>query len=130
MRHEPNRRIEPYRTEHPELGTSDYGANWGFFVIPKPGGVLRVISSGDTTDNPYAQGWEHVSVSLATRIPTWDEMCLVKELFWRDDETVLQFHPKKAEYVNFDPHVLHLWKRDGVDAELPPMQLIAPRATP
>lgn len=33
----------------------------------------------------WAGGWEHVSVSLRNRCPTWDEMCLVKDIFWRDD---------------------------------------------
>ena len=29
----------------------------------------------------WAGGWEHVSVSLRNRCPTWDEMCLVKDIF-------------------------------------------------
>ena len=55
-------------------------------------------------------GWEHVSVELyARRLPTWDEMCHIKDLFWNDDETVVQMHPDKAHYVNMT-EALHLWR--------------------
>lgn len=64
-------------------------------------------------------GWEHVSVSFEKRVPTWDEMCKIKELFWNDDETVVQFHPKKSEYVNIHPYCLHLWKPIDCEYKLP-----------
>lgn len=64
-------------------------------------------------------GWEHVSVSVVKRkgVPTWKEMCWVKELFWEDEEVVMQLHPPKSEYVNTDPYTLHLWK--PVEREIP-----------
>ena len=37
-------------------------------------------------------------------------MCHVKDLFWQDEEVVIQYHPRKSEYVNNHPFVLHLWK--------------------
>ena len=73
----------------------------------------------------WAGGWEHVSVSLRNRCPTWDEMCLVKDIFWRDDECVVQFHPPKNEYINVHPYCLHLWKKIGEKTDLPPKELIA-----
>lgn len=118
MRPEPNLRIEHLRRTHPSLGDSE--GNWGYFVV----GPLRIISSG-TPDPRDAHQWEHVSVSCADRCPTWDEMCQVKELFWHDDETVLQFHPRKADYVDQHPFTLHLWRQMGVNAVLPPRVLIA-----
>ena len=72
----------------------------------------------------WAGGWEHVSVSLRNRCPTWDEMCLVKDIFWRDDECVVQFHPPKSEYVNLHPYCLHLWKKIGEAVELPPKSFV------
>lgn len=55
-------------------------------------------------------GWEHVSISLrAKRLPTWDEMCLIKDIFWDDEEDVVQMHPKKSQYVNL-AEALHLWR--------------------
>jgi len=68
----------------------------------------------------WGGGWEHASASFKKRCPTWDEMCAVKEAFWRDDECVIQFHPPKSEYVNNYPFCLHLWKKIGNDFELPP----------
>ena len=37
-------------------------------------------------------------------------MCEYKDLFWKEDECVVQFHPPKSEYVNNLEHCLHLWK--------------------
>ena len=87
------------------------GAMYGAFFIRG----LRVISSGTTDER-----WEHVSVSHAFMTPTWAEMQFIKEIFWDDSETVVQFHPKKSEYVNTHPYCLHLWKIKGHDFELPP----------
>jgi len=70
------------------------------------------------------EGWEHVSVSLQTRCPTWREMCHVKNIFWNDDETVIQYHPAKQDYINNHPYCLHLWKPMGVDLPKPPKILI------
>lgn len=68
--------------------------------------------------------WEHVSVSYPRRCPTWDEMCKVKDLFFDKDETVVQFHPKKGEYVNLHPYCLHLWRKQGSEFELPAQRLV------
>ena len=72
----------------------------------------------------WGGGWEHVSVSLRNRCPTWDEMCLVKDIFWQDDECVVQFHPPKSEYVNLHLYCLHLWKKIGEKADLPPKEFV------
>ena len=69
-------------------------------------------------------GWEHVSVSYRRRTPSWEEMCRVKDMFWNEEETVVQFHPKRSEYVNIHPHCLHLWRRCGEDYELPPKDFV------
>lgn len=55
-------------------------------------------------------GWEHISISLDNRCPTWDEMCLMKSLFWDDEDCVVEYHPPKSSYVNNDPFTLHMWK--------------------
>ena len=55
-------------------------------------------------------GWEHVSIQLcAKRLPTWEEMCLIKDIFWEEEEMVVQIHPKHSEYVNIS-EALHLWR--------------------
>ena len=122
MRNESNLRIENYRKFHPTIGFSEPGANWGYFER----GPLRILSSGTCENNPESKGWEHVSVSCAERCPTWEEMSKVKEMFWSDTETVIQFHPRKEADVNFHPYCLHLWKMANTEFLLPPKELLVP----
>lgn len=68
--------------------------------------------------------WEHVSVSRfrSPGLPDWYEMKWIKELFWNDEETAVQFHPAASQYVNRN-ETLHLWR--SVDGhELPPRGLV------
>ena len=70
-------------------------------------------------------GWEHVSVSPGSAqrkcCPTWDEMCAIKDMFFSEDERVMQFHPPKSEYINNYPYCLHLWKPIDTEIPHPPM---------
>ena len=72
----------------------------------------------------WAGGWEHVSVSYSTRCPTWEEMCRVNDMFWNDDECVIQYHPPKSEYVNNHKYCLHLWRKCGENFETPPKNFV------
>jgi len=90
MRRTPIKKLDRFRKKHPTLGRSPKGADFGYFEI----GPVCVVSGGAGDD------WEHVSVSCEDRCPTWGEMAKVKSLFWSDNETVLQFHPRRAEYIN------------------------------
>ena len=58
----------------------------------------------------YAGGWEHVSIDGKKRLPDWNEMCELKDMFFSDDECCVQYHPPKSEYVNNIPYCLHIWK--------------------
>jgi hypothetical protein len=71
--------------------------------------------------------WEHVSVSLPDRCPTWEEMARVKALFWEAADCVVQFHPPESEYVNHHPFCLHLWRPIGEQIKTPPAILVGPR---
>jgi hypothetical protein len=99
--HVPNQ----YRVRKGRLASDNSIGNAGAFFIPtRPGeSPLRVIASD-------GEGWEHVSVSLPTRCPTWGEMCDVKDLFWDRDDCVVQYHPPESAYVNNHPFCLHLWR--------------------
>lgn len=124
MRNEPNLRIEQYRdNSHPQYA-SPAGKNYGAFAIPGKFGMLRVLSSGLCDENPYAFNWEHVSVSYADRTPTWEDMDKIKKMFWRDDETVVQFHPRESVKINNHPYCLHLWKMAATEFDLPPSILV------
>ena len=58
----------------------------------------------------YGGGWEHISIDGKKRMPEWEEMCFLKDMFFNDDECVVQYHPPKSEYVNNLKYCLHLWK--------------------
>lgn len=112
---------EKYRvTKGLMASDSSYGNN-GVFTIPHPkvsGYWINCICSD-------GEGWQHVSVSLSAdhrkveRCPTWEEMCFVKSLFWDDEESVMQLHPPKSQWVNNHAYCLHLWKPDVVEIPLP-----------
>lgn len=51
-------------------------------------------------------------------------MCKVKDLFWDEEDVVVQFHPRKSEYVDNHKYCLHLWRKAGVDIETPPLELV------
>ena len=54
-------------------------------------------------------------------------MCAVKELFFKDDEAVVQIHPPKDEYVNNMPNCLHLWRCYDKEMVLPPSFMVGMR---
>lgn len=74
-------------------------------------------------------GWDHISVAPYKRryVPTWEEMSKLKEMFFKDDEAVIQIHPPKAEYVNNMPNCLHLWRCSYKEMVLPPSILVGIR---
>ena len=65
---------------------------------------------GATVVWSYAGGWEHVSICPPNRTATWEEMCVLKDMFWEENEAVMQLHPPKESYVNNMKNCLHLWK--------------------
>lgn len=69
--------------------------------------------------------WDHVSVSLSDRCPTWAEMELVKRAFFHDDETAMQLHVKPDDHISLHPYCLHLWRPHGVAIPLPPKEYVA-----
>ena len=101
--------------------------NNGIFRVPFQSGYLNCVVSDGSRD-----GWEHVSVSYKhkyrgkwqSRIPKWEEMCFIKDMFWDEDEVVIQIHPAKSNYVNNHPHVLHLWKPLNESVPLPPLATV------
>lgn len=108
--------------------TADYGPNGAFF-IPGPDGrvVLKVIASEGDVAKPGFD-FEHVSVSCEARCPTWDEMEFIKQIFWRDDETVMQLHVPKSDHVNYHKFCLHLWKPLNAVIPRPDRLTVGPRA--
>lgn len=111
---------------HPQFKSEDSDGMNGFFVIPvaQDTWALTLASCGNEI-----VPWDHVSARIGVkkyhgkmveRCPSWDEMCLLKDIFWDDTECVMQLHPKAADYVNHHPFVLHLWKPHNLEIPMPP----------
>ena len=108
-RHRVTRDAGPYNS------TEAYGFN-GFFCLTLNGLPIKVIASDQG-------GWRHVSVSIhnSNSTPSWSVMCQVKDLFFEDEDCVMQLHPPKSKYVNQHPGCLHLWQpwKNGKAGEIP-----------
>lgn len=122
MRPKPDAFIEKHRiTSGPQASDASFGNNGAFVMrCPATGCELRIIVSD-------GMGWDHASVSLANRCPTWEEMSWVKQLFWSDEETVVQFHPAKCDYVNYHRFCLHLWRDQQNEMRSPATILVGPK---
>lgn len=111
--------LEQFRHREGRMG-SETGERQGVFYIQRVRTFFIFIASIGDAEIP----WEHVSLRAkdykGERCPTWEEMCWAKSLFWDDEETVVQYHPPKSDYVNNHPHVLHLWKPAAIELPRPP----------
>jgi hypothetical protein len=113
---------EACRIRTGSMASSRLFGNNGAFRVPyklNPVPFMVIVSDGI--------GWEHVSVSLPNRCPTWDEMCFIKSVFWDDTDCVVQYHPPASEYVNCHPFCLHLWRPVGMDFPMPPSIMVGPK---
>lgn len=112
--------LERFRVHFDGYEAGDHGN--GAFEVPSPIMSqirLRVIASdGD--------GWDHVSVSVEGRCPTWHEMEFIRRLFFQDQETVMQLHPPLADYINHHPYCLHLWRPHAAPLPRPPKWMVGP----
>jgi hypothetical protein len=111
-------KVELFRIRNTDYA-SNPGDDYGAFIITGPCGrdLMVIASPGDAHESIP---WEHVSVSLKNRPPNWEEMCYIKSLFWDDEETVMQLHPPKSQWINNHPNCLHLWRPIEIPIPLPP----------
>lgn len=111
--------LEPWR-----IGGEGRNGAWR---IDRRGSLPEIVPIGLLIIASDGGGWEHVSVSLPTRCPTWEEMCWVKDQFWRPTETVMQLHVPAEDHVSLHPWCLHLWRpRRGQAIPRPPREMVAP----
>jgi hypothetical protein len=91
----------------PKYSSDDSAGNNGCFLMLFEGYKIYCFASDK-------EGWEHVAVTVnRNRKPTWEVMSHVKDLFWDDNDCVVQYHPPKAGYVDSNPNTLHLWRHLG-----------------
>ena len=108
----------------------------GCFVVPfvaephvrvqEATGTAAVVQLNCIASNGH--GWDHVSVSVEDRCPTWAEMSHVYSLFALPNEAWMQLHVPSRDHVNFHPHCLHLWRPHRRGLQLPPSYMVGPKA--
>ena len=69
-------------------------------------GLSVILSAAVEQDG---RRWLHVSLARRTRLPSWDDVRQVKELFIGRDRPAVQVLPAASRYINIHPHCLHLW---------------------
>lgn len=91
----------------------------GIFIVSVCGKSFYVVAS-------TGGGWEHVSVSpvKGKNCPTWTQMCAIKDMFFEEEEVVIQYHPAKSQYVNICNNCLHLWRPVGIKLPVPPKSFV------
>ena len=67
-------------------------------------------------------------MSRSDRCPTWEEMSMVKSMFWNSEDRVVQFHPPESEHINNHANCLHLWRPVGVEIPAPPAWMVGVKA--
>lgn len=121
---------DKYRVRKGPFGSDERYGNNGAFFVPNRAAPSRGLSTREASAVPLkviasdGAGWEHVSVSLPTRCPTWAEMAYIKSVFWDASDCVVQFHPPESEYVNNHAFCLHLWRSTEHAFPLPPSLLV------
>lgn len=119
---------ESLRTAHPMGFAQPKGSDFGWFEL-RIGRVKLAMQAVAANDECP---WDHVSVSAWDMVkfkplmPTWEQMCVVKDLFWDETQEAVQFHPPKSDYVNFAKNCLHLW-RPAEGVKLPPTWAVGPK---
>lgn len=85
-----------------EIASDSY---FGYISLPDCGTCTVIWGYNES-------GYEHVSVAPKRKwvIPTWDDMTVLKSVFFDDDEEAYQIMPKGSEYVNLKTNCLHLWR--------------------
>ncbi|WP_035687086.1 hypothetical protein [Bradyrhizobium sp. Cp5.3] len=107
-------KLEAGRLRHGPFASAPGSGPCGLFYVQGPCGCeLKIIGL-------RRPRWEHVSVSTSRRCPNWEEMCFVKDLFWDEEECVMQLHPPHSEYVNNSRYCLHLWRPTDQEIPTPP----------
>lgn len=90
---------------------------WAVCYLPPEKKEFKIVFS-------IGDDWDHVSVMVENRCPTWEEMNRVKDIFFYENEKVMQLHPIKKDYINLHPYVLHMWRPQKLEIPTPPKYMV------
>lgn len=101
----------------PRLVLKKSGEDGAMYKYRRRGKNYSIIAS-------FGGGWDHVSIDGIGITPDWDTMCVIKDIFFDEDEVVIEYHPAKRDYVNIAEHCLHLWRPQNCDIPTPPKAFV------
>lgn len=109
MRNVPNLKANRYRVRNGLRASDDRDGNNGVFLVPFSVSIMLQVCVSD------GMGWDHVSVSLPHREPTYAEMEHVRQIFFRDEECCMQLSVPRSDHVNVHDHCLHWWRPQSAE---------------
>lgn len=68
---------------------------------------IAVIVSVDKEDDN--KNWLHVSFSKSNKVPSYNDLMEIKNIFIGEDKKAIQIFPEKKYHVNIMPYCLHLF---------------------
>jgi hypothetical protein len=100
-------------------------------VLPSSWKLLKIVDDGAkyqsvTNQTVIISGnreldgnrWIHISTAFEDRLPSWEDLKKIKNIFLGKNRWAIQVFPTEDKYVNINPYVLHLWY--CVDGEVLP----------
>lgn len=70
---------------------------------------LKILLSVEWQDSDPETQWLHVSMSFRSKLPTYQDMKIVKSVFIGDDRIAFQVFPATDQHVNIHENTLHLF---------------------
>lgn len=89
-----------------QISGAEDGAS--FAMMDKLSRIILTVIISQKIEGDYKR-WLHVSVAHQKRLPTWEELRMVKDLFIGKDKKAFQILPSEDNYVNIHPYCLHLF---------------------
>ena len=74
-------------------------------------GLVVIVSKTTELDGKV---WIHLSFSRKNRMPSYNDMALVKAVFLGPDRDAVMVLPKKSKHVNIHKYCLHLFSTESM----------------
>lgn len=86
----------------------EYYAYYTYYTFIREDG-LKVIFGVEWQEEDPETKWLHVSMSFKSKLPTYQDMKIVKDIFIGEERTAFQIFPPKTEHINLHANCLHLF---------------------
>ena len=113
--------MERWRVQQGQLATLPRDME-GCFIIKNLNngaqGLRLIVGNG--------MGWDHVSVSRKSRMPTYDDMRWAMKMCFHPDAVAMELHLPATDHISCHPYCLHIWRPQNEVIPLPPKIMVGP----